>query len=139
MIELYIYPPPQFPDRLWSHHNYLPIGTWALPKGINGQHVALATQPYLVTGSRILERYIFSSPHCQERLWSHQNYLHIGAGALLKGMRCAGYSNLHRSGVKNPRGIYLFYFTVSRKALEPSKLRIHWYRGSSQSDKAANK
>jgi hypothetical protein len=52
-----------------------------LAKGKSGQRVALTTQPYIITDSRMLELYSYSTPQCQYRSWSHQNYLPNGTGA----------------------------------------------------------
>jgi hypothetical protein len=65
----------------------------------------------------MLELYIYSPPQCQYRLWSHQNYLPNGNGALPKGIkrptRSADFSPLHNNGVKDARAIHLLYSTVS--------------------------
>jgi hypothetical protein len=53
---------------------------------------------------------------CPEGLWSHQNSLPIGTGALPNGInrptRSADYTPLSSKGVKIPTTIFLFQSTV---------------------------
>jgi hypothetical protein len=121
ILQLYIYSPPQCPNRFLSHQNYLPNSTGALPNGIkrptrSADYSSLHNT--CVRNARDL--YNYSPPQFHYRLWSHQNYLPNGTGALPKGIKrptcCADYSSLPNNGVKNPRAIYFFPHSVKNRS-----------------------